>query len=144
MDGSDDADNDDFFQTPSLTYLASPIHTTLLHAPCNLVPWLSLLPFIILGLSTCCSFSLYLPCFIEQTQDLTGNYHVWDRSWLCKAGLVTPFPLSPWFSVPSSDTDLQYWSFCVYDLIYPRLLAFEEMILASLYPAQVWCRTGVW
>lgn len=38
MDGSDDADNDDFFQTPSLTYLASPIHTTLLHAPCNLVP----------------------------------------------------------------------------------------------------------
>lgn len=36
MDGSDDADNDDFFQTPSLTYPASPLtpHSSMLPVVC--------------------------------------------------------------------------------------------------------------
>lgn len=79
---------------------------------------------------------------LSKLRTLTGNYHVWDRSWLCKQAWWPPSSVSVVLSPLL--THLQYWSFYVYDLIYPRLLAFEEMILASLYPAQVWCRTGVW
>lgn len=100
----------------SISYLFCQPHITP-HSSMLPAVWLPWLPLLLKPSLSCFPHFMIFPHFVPFTspylillsklfyffqKDTPWNHHLWGLSWLCKASLVTPFPLTPWIPVPSS------------------------------------------